>query len=179
MRVALLSFFADRLKVHLREQGVGHDLINAIFAERGAALEDDLFRLTEKAHRLAAFLRSDDGANLLVAYRRASNIVRAEQKKGWVANGNAVDRALFRQPEEHALYEALGRVRGIDLGVIEAGAFEGYLQDLAGLRRPVDAFFDKVTVNAEDAALRDNRLKFMQAIGAKMDAVADFSKIEG
>ncbi|MGD9536495.1 MAG: glycine--tRNA ligase subunit beta [Alphaproteobacteria bacterium] len=179
MRVALLGFFADRLKVHLRERGIGHDLINAIFAERGEALEDDLFRLTEKAHRLAAFLKSDDGANLLVAYRRANNIVRAEQKKGWVANGSAVDRALFREPEEHALFEALGKVRGIDLGVVEAGAFEGYLQDLAGLRRPVDAFFDKVTVNAEDAALRDNRLKFMQAIGAKMDAVADFSKIEG
>ena len=173
---AILAFFADRLKVHLRDSGIGHDLINAIFADRA---EDDLYRLTEKAKRLSRFLKSEDGANLLTAYRRASNIVRAEEKKGWKADGAAVDRARFAQGEEIALFDALGTVRAVDLGAVEAAAFDGYLQDLAGLRGPIDAFFDKVTVNADDAALRDNRLKFMQAIRAKMDSVADFSKIEG
>ena len=172
----LLAFFADRLKVYLREKGIGHDLINAVFAGR---VEDDLFRLTAKANRLAAFLKSDNGANLVVAYRRASNIVRAEEKKGWTSNGIPVDRSLFTASEEHALFDTLGRVRAVDLGTIEAGVFDGYLQDLAGLRRPVDRFFDKVTVNADDPKLRDNRLKFMQAICDKMDAVADFSKLEG
>jgi len=172
----ILAFFADRLKVYLRDAGIGHDLINAIFADRA---EDDLYRLTEKAKRLSRFLKSEDGANLLTAYRRASNIVRAEEKKGWKADGGAVERARFAQGEEIALFDALSTVRVVDLGAVEAAAFDGYLQDLSGLRRPIDAFFDKVTVNADDAALRDNRLKFMQAIRAKMDAVADFSKIEG
>ncbi len=172
----LLAFFADRLKVYLRDEGIGHDLINAVFADR---VEDDLFRLTAKADRLAAFLKSDDGANLLVAYRRASNIVRAEEKKGWKSNGGPVDRGRFEAGEEHALFDALALVRSVDLGTVEASVFDGYLQDLAGLRRPVDNFFDKVTVNADDPMLRDNRLKFMQTIRAKIDAVADFSKLEG
>jgi glycyl-tRNA synthetase beta chain len=172
----LLEFFAERLKVHLRDAGIGHDLINAVFADRR---EDDLYRLTEKAQRLAAFLGTEDGANLLTAYRRASNIVRAEEKKGWRANGAPVDPAHFRQDEEHDLFGALGGIRDFDAAVLEADAFEGYLRTLARLRRPVDAFFDKVTVNADEPALRDNRLKFMQAIRAKMDAVADFSKLEG
>jgi glycyl-tRNA synthetase beta chain len=172
----LLEFFAERLKVHLRDAGIGHDLINAVFADRR---EDDLYRLTEKAQRLAAFLGTEDGANLLTAYRRASNIARAEEKKGWRANGAPVDPAHFRQDEEHDLFGALGGIRDFDAAVLEADAFEGYLRTLARLRRPVDAFFDKVTVNADEPALRDNRLKFMQAIRAKMDAVADFSKLEG
>ena len=172
----LLAFFADRLKVHLREKGIGHDLINAVFAGR---VDDDLFRLTAKANRLAAFLESDDGANLLIAYRRASNIARAEEKKGWKSDGIPVNRTVFRAIEEHTLFDALGRVRTADLGMIEAALFDGYLMDLAGLCRPLDDFFEKVTVNAEEPGLRDNRLKFMQAIRAKMDAVADFSKLEG
>ncbi len=172
----LLEFFTDRLKVYMRDKGIGHDLINAVFAGH---VDDDLFRLTAKANRLATFLQSDDGANLLIAYRRASNIVRAEEKKGWKSDGIPVDRSVFRAPEEHTLNDALGRVRTVDLGMIEAAMFDGYLMDLASLRRPLDEFFEKVTVNAEEAGLRDNRLKFMQAIRAKMDAVADFSKLEG
>ena len=170
----VLEFIADRLKVHLREQGVRHDLIAAVFALD----EDDLVRLLARVDALAKFLTTDDGADLLVAFRRASNIVSIEGKKGgWTMA--PVDCEAFRQPEEKGLAEQLEKVSlrvGEDL---EREYFESAMAALAALRRPVDEFFDKVTVNADDPALRENRLRLLSRIRAVMNQVADFSQIEG
>ncbi|MDA8229862.1 MAG: glycine--tRNA ligase subunit beta [Magnetospirillum sp.] len=172
----LLDFFADRLKVHLKEQGVRHDLIGAVFALGG---EDDLVRLLARVAALADFLGSDDGGNLLVAYRRAANIVRIEEKKDGIAYAGLVDTALLRQPEERELAAALASVRPAAAEALRAERFAEAMAALAHLRRPVDAFFDAVTVNAEEPALRANRLNLLAEIGIAMGAVADFAKIEG
>ncbi|MBI2236684.1 MAG: glycine--tRNA ligase subunit beta [Magnetospirillum sp.] len=172
----LLDFFADRLKVALKEKGVRHDLITAVFALGG---EDDLVRLLARVDALAEFLRSDDGANLLVAYRRAANIVRIEEKKDGTVYAGPADAALLDQPEERALHAALAEVAaGVDRAV-KAEAFAAAMTVLARLRQPVDFFFDRVTVNADDAALRVNRLKLLAEIGVAMGRVADFSRVEG
>ncbi|MGE0734545.1 MAG: glycine--tRNA ligase subunit beta [Alphaproteobacteria bacterium] len=172
----LLAFLADRLKVHLREKGVRHDLISAIFDLGG---EDDLVRLLARVDALAKFLASDDGANLLVAYRRAANIVRIEEKKDRAGYDGAVDAALLQAAEERNLAAALAQVAGKSKAAVTAEDFVGAMTALAGLRAPVDAFFDKVTVNADDAKLRANRLRLLASIKATMDSIADFSKIEG
>ena len=172
----LLEFFADRLKVHLKEKGVRHDLVNAVFA---LGDEDDLVRLLARVEALGDFLSSDDGANLLIAYRRAANIVKIEEKKDATSFAAPADAQLLRQDEEKALGEALAPVRGALAHALKAENFADAMAALARLRRPVDAFFDKVTVNADDAQLRINRLKLLSEIGAAMGEVADFSKIEG
>ena len=172
----LLDFFADRLKVHLKEQGVRHDLVTAVFALGG---EDDLVRLLARVAALGDFLGSDDGANLLVAYRRAANIVRIEEKKDGVTYAGPVDAALLGQDEERALAVALDGVGAEVVAALDAERFAEAMAALARLRRPVDAFFDAVTVNADDASLRANRLKLLAAIGAAMGRVADFAKVEG
>ncbi len=172
----LLSFFADRLKVHLRESGVRHDLISAIFA---LGDEDDLVRLLARVEALGKFLETDDGANLLVAYRRAANIVRIEEKNDKTSHGGAPDESLLRQSEEKSLYRALAKAAKDSAGALEDEKFAPAMSALAGLRGPVDAFFDEVTVNCEDAGLRANRLKLLSRIRATMDHVADFSQIEG
>ena len=174
--VELLEFFADRLKVHLKEQGVRHDLINAVFALGG---EDDLVRLLARVNALGDFLGSDDGANLLVAYRRAANIVRIEEKKDGVVYAGPVDAALLQLPEEKALAAALSTLRAQVVGALRNEHFAEAMAALAHLRKPVDAFFDEVTVNADDQALRINRLKLLAEIGDAMGTVADFSKVEG
>jgi glycyl-tRNA synthetase beta chain len=172
----LLDFFADRLKVALREKGVRHDLISAVFALGG---EDDLVRLLARVDALKKFLDSDDGANLLVAYRRASNIVRIEEKKDGRSYNGGTEPALLRQDEEKALHQALAASGGTSGKSLEVGDFQGAMAALAQLRRPVDAFFDKVTVNCEEAELRANRLRLLSQIRATLGGVADFSKIEG
>jgi glycyl-tRNA synthetase beta chain len=174
--VELLEFFADRLKVHLKEKGVRHDLISAVFALGG---EDDLVRLLARVDALGDFLGSDDGANLLVAHRRAANIVRIEEKKDGAAHGGAVDADLLQQPEEKALAAALATVRADAAAALNAERFADAMAALARLRQPVDAFFDAVTVNADERALRINRLKLLAEIGTAMGTVADFSKVEG
>ncbi|MCC7166083.1 MAG: glycine--tRNA ligase subunit beta [Rhodospirillales bacterium] len=171
----LLAFFADRLKVHLREKGVRHDLIDAVFALR----EDDLVRLIARVEALGAFLASPDGANLLTAYKRAANILRIEEKKDGKSHGGAVDPAKLQQGEEKALAQALAETGRALTPRLEQEDFKGAMAALAGLRGPVDAFFDKVTVNADDPDLRANRLRLLSAIRGAMDQVADFSKIEG
>ncbi len=172
----LLDFFADRLKVALREKGVRHDLISAVFALGG---EDDLVRLLARVDALKTFLDGEDGANLLVAYRRASNIVRIEEKKDGKTYNSGVDVALLRQGEEKALHQAL--VTSGDIGGRALGSedFAGAMAALAQLRRPVDSFFDKVTVNCDEAELRANRLRLLSEIRATLNRVADFSQIEG
>jgi glycyl-tRNA synthetase beta chain len=172
----LLDFFADRLKVHLRDAGTRHDLISAVFA---LGNEDDLVRLLARVKALEGFLGSDDGANLLIAYRRAANIVRIEEKKDGVTYGEAVEAGLLQQAEERALADALAEV-GRQVRLALAGEhFPEAMTALARLRQPVDAFFDKVTVNTEEREVRANRLKLLSHIVATMQTVADFSKIEG
>ena len=173
---AVMAFFADRLKVALRDRGVRHDLISAVFALGG---EDDLVRLLARVEALEGFLGSDDGANLLVAYRRAANIVRIEQKKDKTVYNDGVAADALALSEEQGLYAALNQVSETAGGALSREDFTGAMAALAGLRAPVDAFFDKVTVNAEDSALRVNRLRLLSAIGGTLGQVADFSKIEG
>ena len=176
----LMDFFADRLKVQMREKGVRHDVVDAVFALGG---EDDLVRLLARVEALQAFLASEAGKNLLTGYGRAANIVRAEEKKdkGLAAKiAGKADAALLEQVEEKTVAAALAEVEGKVGPAISAEDFSGTMAAFAGLRAPIDAFFDKVTVNVTDKPdLRLNRLKLLNQIRATMDSVADFSKIEG
>ncbi|HRW59935.1 MAG TPA: glycine--tRNA ligase subunit beta [Defluviicoccus sp.] len=172
----ILSFFADRLKVHLREQGVRHDLIAAVFA---TGTEDDLVRLLARVEALRGFLNTDDGANVLVAYRRASNIVRIEENREGVSYGAAVDPAMFAEPEETDLYSRLTNAHEGIAAALTAERFGEAMSILAKLRAPVDAFFDRVTVNCTDAGMRANRLRLLSRIRLALGDVADFSQIEG
>jgi glycyl-tRNA synthetase beta chain len=172
----LLTFLDDRLKVHLREQGVRHDLISAVFA---LGSEDDLVRLLARVAALKGFLDTDDGANLLLAYRRAANIVRIEEKRDGASFDGAPDPALLQLPEESALYKALGQAQERASDALSHEEFALAASALAGLRRPVDEFFDKVTVNADDSRLRVNRLRMLARVRNELDKLADFSKIEG
>ena len=172
----LLAFIADRLKVTLRQKGIRHDLVDAVFALGG---EDDLVRLMARVEALGAFLESDDGANLLVAYRRAANIVRIESKKDKRAYDDPVDRKLLKEKDETALADALDGVTEAVEPLLAKEDFVAAMGALAKLRGPVDRFFDKVTVNADDAALRGNRLCLLTGITATMNRIAVFSKIEG
>ncbi|MGH6895376.1 MAG: glycine--tRNA ligase subunit beta [Geminicoccaceae bacterium] len=171
----LLAFFADRLKVHLRDAGVRHDLISAVFA---AVAEDDLVRLLAKVEALRAFLATDDGANLLTALRRASNIVRIEEKRDRRSYAGPPDEERLEAKEEQTLFSRL-RAVGDDIATaLEREAFGEAMAALARLRQPVDAFFDRVTVNAADPKLRENRLYLLGQIRSALAAIADFSLIE-
>lgn len=172
----LLAFFADRLKVYLRETGVRHDLVDAVFALGG---QDDLVLLEERATALRDFVQSADGNNLLAAYRRAVNILRIEEKRDGVRYTAEVNTELLQQQEERALMERLARVERASSSALNHEDFASAMASMAELRAPVDAFFEKVTVNAEDAKLRVNRLLLLSRIRGTMDKVADFSKIEG
>jgi len=176
----LLAFFADRLKVHLREQGVRHDAIDAVFAQGDkSGGEDDLVRLMARVDALTAFLVSDDGENLLTAYRRAANILKIEEKKDERRYDGAVDGGAFQQDEERDLHRGLSEAGPAIAQAVAEEDFAGAMAALARLRGPVDAFFDGVQVNADDAALRENRLKLLNEIRVALGGVADFSKIEG
>jgi glycyl-tRNA synthetase beta chain len=174
----LISFIVERVKVHLRERGARHDLIAAAFAQVGTA-EDDLVRLLRRVDALANFLASEDGANLLTAYRRASNIVAIEERKDGCKYADPVDPTLLDQPEERALADYLAEVASRAGTLLSSEEFEKVMAELARLRRPVDDFFDKVTVNCDKPALRENRLRLLSGIRATMNQVADFYKIEG
>ncbi|MHA1568373.1 MAG: glycine--tRNA ligase subunit beta [Alphaproteobacteria bacterium] len=173
---ALLDFFADRLKVHLRTQGVRHDLISAVFA---LGDEDDLVRLLARVSALETFLATDDGANLLVAHKRASHIVSIEEKRDGIAYDSAPEEALLAEEDERALYAALQEVRLRVDPELGAERFDDAMKILAGLRQPVDRFFDRVTVNCDAPELRANRLRILARINDTMAKIADFSKIEG
>jgi glycyl-tRNA synthetase beta chain len=171
----LLAFFADRLKVHLREQGARHDLIDAVFALG----EDDLVLIVKRVEALGAFLDTDDGKNLLAGFKRAANILKAEEKKDGAAISGAADAKLFELPEEKALSAALARAAPAAAAALDKEDFAGAMKALSALRAPVDAFFDKVTVNAEKAELRTNRLKLLSEIRDALGKVADFGRVEG
>ena len=174
----LLDFIAERLRVHLREQGIGHDLIAAVF-DRAGEREDDLFRLLARVAALRAFLASEDGANLLIAFRRAANIVAIEERRDGCSHEGAIDPLLLRQPEERVLAERLAEAGERAGTFLRLEQFETAMSELALLRRPIDDFFDKVTVNCDDTALRENRLRLLSRIRATLNQVADFSQIEG
>ena len=176
----LLAFFADRLKVHLREKGARHDLIDAVFSLGG---QDDLALIVKRVEALGEFLKTDDGANLLIGVRRAINIVRDEEKKDKKSYAGAYDLDKLTAKEELALAAAIESVKQDTAAAINVENFAGAMRALAELRAPVDAFFDKVTVNVADgpdaAQLRANRLALLSEIRAATLTVADFSKIAG
>ncbi|MFN5525362.1 glycine--tRNA ligase subunit beta [Bradyrhizobium sp.] len=172
----LLSFFADRLKVQLREQGARHDLVDAVFALGG---QDDLLMVVRRVEALGKFLETDDGKNLLAGTKRASNILAIEEKKDKRKFDGAPDAALYRLDEEKALAKAIGEVGSEAGAAVAKEDFAAAMHAMAKLRPAVDAFFDKVKVNDDDAAIRENRLKLMNEIRSATRAVADFSKIEG
>ncbi len=171
----LLSFFADRLKVQLRDQGARHDLVDAVFALEG---QDDILMIVRRVEALAAFLATDDGKNLLAGTKRAANILRIEEKKDGRAYDGAPDASLYAQDEEKALAAAIERAKADAGAAVAKEDFAAAMTAMAGLRPAVDAFFDKVTVNADDKAVRENRLKLLNEIRAATRAVADFSKIQ-
>jgi glycyl-tRNA synthetase beta chain len=171
-----MFFFADRLKVQLREQGARHDLVDAVFALEG---QDDLFLIVRRVEALGKFLDTEDGKNLLAGYKRATNIIRIEEKKDNMAYADAPKKELYKQPEEESLAFEIERAKLGTVRAIDNEDFEGAMTHLARLRPHVDAFFDKVTVNVDDKALRENRLKLLNEIRAATRAVADFSRIEG
>jgi glycyl-tRNA synthetase beta chain len=162
------------LKVALREKGVRHDLIDAVFA---LGNEDDLVRLVRRVEALQAFLKTDDGANLLTGYRRAANILRIEEKKDKTEYRGLPDG--LKQDEEIALQRALTHTKVQAAKALHAEDFEAAMKALASMRVPVDRFFDKVTVNTDDKNLRENRLRLLSQIVETAHQVADFSKIEG
>jgi glycyl-tRNA synthetase beta chain len=172
----LLSFFADRLKVQLREQGARHDLVDAVFALEG---QDDLLMVVRRVDALGKFLDTDDGKNLLAGYKRATNIIRIEEKKDKREYTGAPDAKRYQLPEEKALAEAIDVAKKEASAAIGKEDFAAAMRAMAKLRPRVDAFFDKVTVNVDDKALRENRLRLLNEIREATRAVADFSKIEG
>ena len=172
----LLAFFADRLKVQLREQGAHHDLVDAVFA---LGDQDDLVMIVRRIEALAAFLDSEDGANLLAGYRRAANILRDEEKKSGERYSGSVDAQLVVEPEERDLFEAIASSGSEAKVAVEIEDFQAAMTALARLRPAVDAFFDKVMVNVDDARLRANRLKLLDRLRRATLVVADFSRVGG
>ncbi|MET4289925.1 glycyl-tRNA synthetase beta chain [Bradyrhizobium sp. LB8.2] len=171
----LLAFFADRLKVQLREQGARHDLVDAVFALGG---QDDLLMIVRRVEALGKFLESDDGKNLLAGIKRASNILGIEEKKDKRTFDGAPDAALYSLDEEKALAKAIGEVQAEASAAVAKEDFAAAMSAMAKLRPPVDAFFEKVRVNDDDAKVRENRLKLLNEIRSATRAVADFSKIQ-
>jgi glycyl-tRNA synthetase beta chain len=170
----LLPFFADRLKVVLKERGVRQDLIDAVFALGG---EDDLVRLLARVKALQAFLATEDGGNLLTAYKRAANILRIEEKRDDVSYDGAVESGLLAELEEIALKQALDEAAARVDPRIAAEDFHGAMIIYTAMRRPVDAFFDRVTVNAPEPEIRANRLRLLSRIRSTLNKIADFSRV--
>ncbi|MDB5466782.1 MAG: glyS, partial [Phenylobacterium sp.] len=170
----LLAFFADRLKVLLREQGERHDLVDAVFALG----DDDLVRIVSRVEALSQFLATDDGANLLAGYKRAVNILKAEEKKGPLPAGDPVEMA-GAPPEEAELTNWIGHVEHEVGKALSKEDFAAAMLELANLRAPVDAFFDKVLVNSDVPAERENRLRLLVKVRDAMGRVADFSQVTG
>jgi glycyl-tRNA synthetase beta chain len=172
----LLSFFADRLKVQLREQGARHDLVDAVFALEG---QDDLLLIVRRVEALGKFLDTEDGKNLLAGYKRATNILRIEERRDKAEYTGEPSAELYRQAEEWELARAIDTAAAEATAAVAREDFAAAMSAMANLRPHVDAYFDQVTVNVDDAPVRANRLKLLNQIRAATRAVADFSKIEG
>jgi glycyl-tRNA synthetase beta chain len=173
---SLVPFFADRLKVYLRDRGARHDLVDAVFALPG---QDDLVLIVKRVEALSEFLATEDGKNLLAGYKRAVNILNIEEKKDKASYGGEPDPALFAQDEERTLFDRIEEARAEATHAVGREDFAAAMHALAKLRAPVDAFFEKVTVNTDDADVRANRLRLLALIRAALHEVADFSKVEG
>jgi glycyl-tRNA synthetase beta chain len=171
----ILDFLAERLRVQLRAEGARHDVLAAVFA---AGADDDITRLLARTEAVAALLLSDDGANLLTAYRRAANILRIEERKDGPHDGEP-DHTLLHLEQEKQLAHALQAAGEAIQLLLEREDFAAAMAAMARLRPPLDAFFDKVTVNAQEPDLRRNRLRLVHTVRSTMDRIADFSKIEG
>ena len=172
MSEEVLAFLADRLKVALRDQGKRHDLVDAVYALG----DDDLVRIVARVEALSDFLVTEDGANLLAGYKRATNILKAEEKKGLLPQGNAMPMA-GASTEELGLIDAVGSVVPEVVKAINQEDFAAAMRSLSGLRGPVDAFFEKVLVNSQVPAERDNRLKLLIQVHDVMGKVADFGQV--
>lgn len=172
----LAAFFADRLKVALKEKGIRHDLIDAVFA---LGNEGDLVRLVARVEALQTFLKTDDGVNLLAGYKRAANILKAEEKKDGRGFAGEIAQDKLTDPGEGALFSALGTAKDQVATALKKEDFAAAMRHMAALRVPVDAFFEGVKVNAEDASIRENRLHLLAALRAVVHQIGDFSKIEG
>jgi glycyl-tRNA synthetase beta chain len=170
----LLSFFHDRLKVYLRDTGARHDLIDAVVTPEA----DDLLIIVEKVRALQKLIESEDGENLLTGYRRAANIIAAEQKKATQISGS-VNPSLFETDAERHLFAALANVERCAGEAVASEDFAKAMSLMASLRAPIDRFFDEVLVNADDSTLRANRLALLKRTTAVTGMVADFSKISG
>jgi glycyl-tRNA synthetase beta chain len=169
-------FFAERLKGQLREQGARHDLVDAVFALEG---QDDLLLIVRRVEALGKFLDTDDGKNLLAGVKRASNILRIEEKKDGLNYVGEANPSLLVDPIEKHLWNTIQSTVGDAKHHVAREDFESAMEALSTLRTAVDAFFDKVTVNVDDKALRENRLRLLNEIREATRAVADFSRIEG
>lgn len=172
----VFGFLIERLRVQLRAEGRRHDVVAATLAQ-GA--DGDLVRLLARADALAGLLGTEDGANLLTAHKRASNILRIEEKKDGRAYAEAPDPALLGEPAEVALAAALDAAEPAIARRLAAEDYTGAMAEMGHLRAPVDAFFDRVTVNATETVLRANRLRLLSRIRAVTARVADFSLLEG
>ncbi len=171
---SLLGFVHDRLRVHLRDRGIAGDLVDSSLDLAG---RDDLVLLVRRIESLAAFLETEDGSNLLLGYRRAHNILIAEERKDGVSYELAPDPALIREEAERALFEALAAAESAIVAALEAEDFVACMTEMARLRTPLDDFFDAVMVNVDSSILRRNRLCLMNRICEVMCKVADFSRI--
>ena len=170
----LLSFFHDRLKVYLRDQGARHDLIDAVLTPES----DDLLMVARRVEALTAFITSEDGINLLAGTKRATQLLAAEEKKGTVV-ADGVSEALLKLDAEKELFAAISKAASEAAGAVAHEDFRSAMEALSKLRAPVDRFFTDVLVNDEDAAIRANRLALLRMIRAATGTVADFSKIAG
>jgi glycyl-tRNA synthetase beta chain len=175
------DFFHERLKVQLRDEGARHDLVDAVLDVGGR--EAGIISIVRRVDALRKFLDTEDGKNLLAGYKRATNIIRIEEKKDGRKYIDRPDQARYRQEEEEALARAIDIVREKASGAVQREDYEAAMREMAKLRPYVDAFFDKVTVNVaegtEKKELRENRLKLLNQIRVATEAVADFSRIEG
>ena len=169
----ILDFFADRLKVQQRDAGVRHDLIDAVFALGG---EDDLVRLLARVRALQDFVETEEGTNLLTAYKRAANILKKEKWEGSKSHAGA---SPDLEPEEAALVRTLDAAEPKAGAAVEEEDFTAAMAALASLRSPIDAFFDHVTVNDPDQAKRARRLDLLMRFRDAVNRVADLSRIEG
>ncbi|MDR3497929.1 MAG: glycine--tRNA ligase subunit beta [Parvibaculum sp.] len=176
VRQSLLEFIADRLAVQLKAEGQRYDLVSAVFSLGG---QDDLVLIVKRVEALSEFLATEDGKNLLAGYKRAVNILNIEEKKDKASYGGEPDPALFAQEEERTLFDRIEEARAEATHAIGREDFAAAMRALAKLRAPVDAFFDKVTVNADNKDVRANRLRLLALIRAALHEVADFSKVEG
>ncbi|MBU1304991.1 MAG: glycine--tRNA ligase subunit beta, partial [Alphaproteobacteria bacterium] len=171
----LLAFFHDRLKVTLREAGARHDLVDAVIS----ADSDDMLQITQRAEALSALLSSEDGKNLLAGYKRAANILAAEEKKDGIRYAGTVAQDALVLPEETALAFAVDAVHASVTSHVAKDDYQGAMAELASLRAPVDAFFTAVMVNDDNTAIRTNRLNLLARLRDTMHLVADFSKVAG